>query len=132
MILEMKEKDAERWPFDESGVWEVTHEDIDCLGVGCGLLGCGGGGDPFQFVELLHSALRGGRSATIVRFETVLESDTEMMDDSKLDSGLSLSLSMNVMIDMIVRRHRCGWRSSGIRDRLYGSTHNVTGEICQF
>ena len=32
---------------NEAGEWEVSTHDVECLALGAGLLGCGGGGSPF-------------------------------------------------------------------------------------
>ena len=28
------------------GEWELSEKDVECLAIGAGILGCGGGGDP--------------------------------------------------------------------------------------
>ena len=30
----------------DNGEWELSEQDIECLAIGAGILGCGGGGDP--------------------------------------------------------------------------------------
>ena len=30
----------------KSGEWELSEKDVECLAIGAGILGCGGGGDP--------------------------------------------------------------------------------------
>ena len=30
----------------EGGEWELSEHDVECLAIGAGILGCGGGGDP--------------------------------------------------------------------------------------
>ena len=30
----------------DKGVWHVSADDIECLGIGCGIMGSGGGGNP--------------------------------------------------------------------------------------
>ena len=29
-----------------NGEWELSAQDVECLAIGAGILGCGGGGDP--------------------------------------------------------------------------------------
>ena len=31
----------------EDGEWELSEHDVECLAIGAGILGCGGGGDPY-------------------------------------------------------------------------------------
>ena len=31
----------------EGGEWELSEKDVECLAIGAGILGCGGGGDPY-------------------------------------------------------------------------------------
>ena len=32
--------------FSNIGVWTLTKSDVECISIGAGILGCGGGGDP--------------------------------------------------------------------------------------
>jgi hypothetical protein len=31
----------------DKGEWELSEQDVECLAIGAGILGCGGGGDPY-------------------------------------------------------------------------------------
>ena len=42
------------------GVWYLSSDDIQCLSIGCGILGSGGGGDPVVFKQMaIEEWLRG-------------------------------------------------------------------------
>ena len=48
------------------GEWTLSDADIECVAVGAGLLGCGGGGDPNTGRLLALQQLARGKTITVV------------------------------------------------------------------
>ena len=53
-------------PNVEEGVWKLSAHDIECLALGAGILGCGGGGDPNQGKLLGLRKLEEGKEITVI------------------------------------------------------------------
>ena len=53
-------------PNISNGIWTISEYDAHCLAIGCGILGCGGGGSTFHGLLQLLSALREGHSIRVV------------------------------------------------------------------
>jgi DUF917 family protein/N-methylhydantoinase A/oxoprolinase/acetone carboxylase beta subunit len=49
-----------------NGVWSISEYDSHCLAIGCGILGCGGGGSTFHGLLQLLTALRESRPIRVV------------------------------------------------------------------
>jgi DUF917 family protein len=56
-------------------MWQVTVEDVQAIAVGAGILGAGGGGDPYLGQVQLTRLLREGRTVTVVAAEAVADDD---------------------------------------------------------
>ena len=50
----------------EGGEWELTEKDIECLAIGAGILGCGGGGDPHGGRLRALQQLERGKKITVI------------------------------------------------------------------
>ena len=46
---------------NDKGEWELSMYDVDCLAVGAGILGCGGGGSPYLGWLSLKEYLKKGK-----------------------------------------------------------------------
>ncbi len=121
---EEKEKEEES-PYGrrgkEKGVWELTTKDVEYLALGCGVLGCGGGGSPYTLKQILLRLLKDGSVVKIV---------DPCMPESALDKNemiipVSRSLSLFSLSPILLRAHKTkqnkGW--------LYGSTGHRKREI---
>ena len=54
-------------PADAStGEWLLTEQDLECLAIGAGIMGCGGGGSPAVGHLLALRALKDGQKIRIV------------------------------------------------------------------
>jgi len=51
---------------DSSGEWVLTVHDIECLCIGAGILGCGGGGSPYVGGLLAKKEIKGGKEIKVV------------------------------------------------------------------
>ena len=51
---------------DSSGEWVLTVHDVECLCVGAGILGCGGGGNPFLGELLAKKEISEGKEIKVV------------------------------------------------------------------
>ena len=50
----------------EAGEWEVSEKDVECLAIGAGILGCGGGGDPYAGRLRALQQLQKGKKIKII------------------------------------------------------------------
>lgn len=50
----------------EDGVWELNEKDVECLAIGAGILGCGGGGDPHTGRLRALQQIKKGKSIKII------------------------------------------------------------------
>ena len=50
----------------EDGEWELTAQDVECLAIGAGILGCGGGGDPNEGRLRAQQLLERGKQIKII------------------------------------------------------------------
>lgn len=53
-------------PQVSGGVWQLSQHDVECLALGAGILGCGGGGDPHLGMLQAMRLLREGREIRVV------------------------------------------------------------------
>ena len=54
------------FPLDHAkGLWTLSEHDIECLAIGAGILGCGGGGSPSIGKLLATQAVREGKQIQI-------------------------------------------------------------------
>ena len=51
---------------DSSGEWLLTIHDVECLCTGAGILGCGGGGNPFLGELLAKKEISEGKEMKVV------------------------------------------------------------------
>ena len=51
---------------DSSGEWVLTAQDIECLCIGAGILGCGGGGSPYFGELLAKKEINNGKEIKVV------------------------------------------------------------------
>jgi len=51
---------------DSSGEWVLTAQDIECLCIGAGILGCGGGGSPYFGELLAKKEINSGKEIKVV------------------------------------------------------------------
>ncbi len=58
-------------PNVKDGVWTLSEYDAQSLAIGCGILGCGGGGSTFHGLLQLLAAIRDGRLIRIVSTKSV-------------------------------------------------------------
>ena len=47
------------------GVWHLSSDDLQCLSIGCGILGSGGGGDPAEGKQLAIEGWLQGRQLKV-------------------------------------------------------------------
>ena len=51
---------------DSSGEWVLSAQDIECLCIGAGILGCGGGGSPYFGELLAKKEINNGKEMKVV------------------------------------------------------------------
>ncbi len=51
---------------DENGEWILNERDVDCICIGAGIMGCGGGGSPYIGRLRLMEALKEGKKIRVV------------------------------------------------------------------
>ncbi len=56
-------------------MWNLTHDDVDAIAMGAGILGTGGGGNPYIGSLRMHQVLKQGHSVQIISLE-------ELRDDA--------------------------------------------------
>jgi uncharacterized protein len=56
---------------DGGEMWHVTDEDLEAIAIGAGILGTGGGGNPYRGKLLARKHLRAGRALTVVGLDEV-------------------------------------------------------------
>lgn len=49
-----------------TGAWELSNWDLECISIGAGILGCGGGGHPYTGKILAKSKLKEGKKMMVV------------------------------------------------------------------
>lgn len=49
-----------------TGEWELSRWDVECISIGAGVLGCGGGGDPYLGRIMLLKMLEAGKIPRII------------------------------------------------------------------
>ncbi|KAG0674982.1 hypothetical protein C6P42_001954 [Pichia californica] len=60
-------------PHVEDGIWYISEADVDMIGIGSYILGCGGGGDPnSEIIELKH-LLKQGKTIKVVTLDKYSE-----------------------------------------------------------
>ena len=52
-------------------MWQITHDDVESIAIGAGILGTGGGGNPYVGKLLMQRLLDQGLTATVVPIDTV-------------------------------------------------------------
>jgi len=58
-------------PNVKDGVWTIGEYDAHCLAIGCGILGCGGGGSTFHGLLQLLAAIRAGQLIRVVSCKSI-------------------------------------------------------------
>ena len=56
---------------NDLGEWVLSESDIECIGIGAGILGCGGGGDPHLGKLIGKMAVREGKTIRIITPENL-------------------------------------------------------------
>lgn len=51
---------------DNQGMWRLNEGDIECIATGAGILGCGGGGNPYLAKILAQNLLKEGKEIKVV------------------------------------------------------------------
>ncbi|MCB0161940.1 MAG: DUF917 family protein, partial [Caldilineaceae bacterium] len=52
-------------------MWQITHDDVESIAIGAGILGTGGGGNPYVGKLLMQRLLDQGLTATVIPIDTV-------------------------------------------------------------
>ena len=65
--------DTRELTYDPADLWELTLDDLEALEVGAGILGTGGGGNPYQGKLLTREAMRAGYKMTILATEKIAD-----------------------------------------------------------
>lgn len=60
-------------PSVKDGIWSLSEVDIDYIGIGGYILGCGGGGDPNSYVIELKHLIKSGKKIEVVTLEKFSE-----------------------------------------------------------
>lgn len=60
-------------PKVQNGVWYLSETDIDLIGIGGYILGCGGGGDPNSYIIELKHLIRSGKEIQVVTLDKYSE-----------------------------------------------------------
>ena len=63
------EQTAYKPEINELGEWVVSMHDVDCLAIGAGILGCGGGGSPYLGWLGLKQYLKQGKQPRIMHID---------------------------------------------------------------
>lgn len=66
-----QESASDHSPYDKTGEWTLNAYDVECVSIGAGILGCGGGGSPHAGkIRLLHLLDKGlkPRLVTVDRY----------------------------------------------------------------
>ena len=63
------EQTAYKPEINEFGEWVVSMHDVDCLSIGAGILGCGGGGSPYLGWLGLKQYLKHGKQPRIMHID---------------------------------------------------------------
>jgi len=54
-------------------MWEITEDDLESIAIGAGVLGTGGGGNPYVGLQRMRTLLRRGYHATVIDVEAVAD-----------------------------------------------------------
>ncbi|MEJ5247317.1 MAG: DUF917 domain-containing protein [Caldilinea sp.] len=54
-------------------MWQITYDDVESIAIGAGILGTGGGGNPYLGRLLMQSLIEQGRTATVIRIEDIAD-----------------------------------------------------------
>ncbi|MBT9382830.1 DUF917 domain-containing protein [Pseudooceanicola sp. CBS1P-1] len=65
--------EARELSYDPADLWELTPEDLEALEVGAGILGTGGGGNPYQGKLLTREVMRAGHKMTILATDKIAD-----------------------------------------------------------
>ncbi|MEZ4717989.1 MAG: DUF917 family protein [Caldilineaceae bacterium] len=52
-------------------MWQITHDDVESIAIGAGILGTGGGGNPYVGKLLMQRLLDQGLTATVIPIDAV-------------------------------------------------------------
>ena len=50
----------------KTGAWSLSTWDVECIGIGAGILGCGGGGSPHLGTLMTLQQLREGKTIKVI------------------------------------------------------------------
>ncbi|MCA0939920.1 DUF917 domain-containing protein [Yangia mangrovi] len=65
--------DTRELTYDPADLWELTLDDLEALEVGAGILGTGGGGNPYQGKLLTREAMKAGHKMTILSTDKIAD-----------------------------------------------------------
>ena len=63
-----------------NGEWVISTYDIECIGIGAGILGCGGGGSPYLGKLLAKQTLQQGKVIRVISPETLRKTSNPNLD----------------------------------------------------
>jgi len=52
-------------------MWQITHDDVESIAIGAGILGTGGGGNPYLGRLLMQSLIEEGRTAYVINIDDI-------------------------------------------------------------
>ena len=59
-------KDATPFVEESTGAWILNEYDVECIAIGAGILGCGGGGNPYLAKLRARSTLKSGMEIRVI------------------------------------------------------------------
>ena len=78
---------------NENGEWILSESDVECIGIGAGILGCGGGGNPHLGKLMGKMAVREGKIIRVISPENLKRlSEAKMKNDAKQSIGTPIAM----------------------------------------
>ena len=78
---------------NNDGEWVLSESDIECIGIGAGILGCGGGGNPYLGKLMGTMAVREGKSIRVITPENLKRKVAKTIKN-KEKQGLGIPIAM--------------------------------------
>jgi len=122
---------------DADGQWHVSEIDLRFMSIGCYILGCGGGGSPYEAYLNLRHILSEGETIKIIRFEDLKDEDVcppvasigtpavsieRPGGDLVLHALQTMSKELNVDFDIMLATEIGG--GNGLGTLIWGSSRN--------
>ena len=75
---------------NEDGEWVLSEFDVECIGTGAGILGCGGGGNPYLGKLMGKMAIREGKIIRVITPENLKQ--TKITNGGKQSIGIPIAM----------------------------------------